>query len=121
MTSTDTPAKGPALDRPRFHVWMGEDPEDPAPDYVGVVTITNADQLTAETQAKGLGIDAKAHPFRLTNLWLWCAMVRRGLTSDKFPVFTNRCEYRPLEADQAEAASAEDPTVGAPGPNTDSA
>lgn len=107
----------PALSRPSFHVWMGTDPDDDAPEYVGVVTVTNADQLTAETQAKGLGIpDPRATPFRLTNLWLWAAMVRKGLTADKFQPFTQRLEYRPVEEEEAP----EDPTDGAPGPNTDS-
>lgn len=114
MTTTDNT---PALDRPAFHVWIGEDPDDDHPDYVGVVTVTNADQLTAETQAKGLGIrDPRSTPFHLTNLWLWAACVRRGLTEDRFQVFTNRLEYRPVE-DQEEA-EAEGPTDGAQGPNT---
>ena len=112
------PTDSPALDRPRFHVWIGEDPEDEAPEYMGVVTVTNADQLTAETQARGLGLhNLRDTPFHLTNLWLWAAAVRRGLTTDKFKPFTARLEYRPVEDEGEDQA---DPTHGAPGPSTDS-
>lgn len=117
-TDTGTHLDPPALDRPMFHVWIGEGPDDPAPDYVGVVTVTNADQLMAETQAKAVGIrDPKSSPFHLTNLWLWCAMVRREMTSDKFKPFTARVEYRPVT--EQEDAQGEGPTDGAQGPNTD--
>ena len=117
---TTTP-DAPRLDRPRFHVWVGEGPDDDAPAYVGAVTITNADQLTAEIQARGLGLqDMKGTPFHTTNLWIWAAMVRKGLTSDKFKPFTARMEYRPVDEDDQLEPDA-DPTNGAPGPSTDSA
>lgn len=126
MTTTDYPSTTgtdldapPKLDRPAFHVWVGTDPDDAAPEYVGVVTITNADQLTAETQAKGLGLrDIKAAPMHYTNLWIWAAMVRRQLTADKFQVFTKRMEYRPVK-EQEDSPGAEDPTDGGQGLSTD--
>lgn len=115
----------PTLDRPRFHVWMtpeGQDPNATEPEYVGEVTILNQDQLTAETQGRANGVpDAKAAPFHLTNLWIWAAMVRLDLTRDKFPVFVRRMEYRPVEADTApEDLEADDldPTTTAGAPST---
>lgn len=113
---TDTPP--PPLKRPRFHVYLtpAEDPEGD-PEYVGMVTVTNQDQLTAESQAKGLGIRAKDEPFHLTNLWIWCAMVRRGDTSDKFRPFTKVMEYRPVD-DEDEDEATPDPTTTDPGVST---
>lgn len=119
-TTTGTPLDAPPdLDRPAYHVWIGEAPEDEAPAYVGVVSVTNADQLTAETQAKGLGLhDMKAQPLHFTALWIWAACVRRGLTTDKFRPFTQRMDYRPVDKPEEDP---EGPTDGAPGPSTDSA
>lgn len=118
MPNTPPP---PTLDRPTFHVWYGSDPSDPEPEYRGVVAITNADQLTAEVQGRSKGLtDMKSQPMRVTNLWLWAAMVRMGWTEDRFDVFTNRVEYRPVK-DTEEAPDPEGPTVGAEGPNTTSA
>lgn len=110
----------PTLTRPRYHVWLAEDPEAD-PTYVGVVTVRNVDQLTAETQAKGLGIRIKEQPFHLTNLWLWAALVRTGQTTARFPELVKQMEYRPVEDDAAELEGEDDqdPTVGAQGPNTD--
>lgn len=114
---TDT--SPPRLERPSYHVWLTPaDDLEAEPAYHGVVTVLNVDQLTAETQAKGLGIK-RDQPFHLTNLWIWAAMVRTEATQDKFGPFTRRMEYRPVkdDDDQAEEAVA-DPTPGAPGPST---
>jgi hypothetical protein len=113
----------PTFTRPRFHVWMLPPDTDPAdaddtdPEYVGVVTITNQDQLMAETQAKGLGVSRES-AFHLTNLWLWAAMVRRKRTEDKFRTFTARMEYRPVDDDTEAGEDTEDPSRTAQGPNT---
>lgn len=120
---TETPAPPPRLTRPRFDLWA--EPDDPGlePAYLARVTITNGDQLLAETQAKGLGIDVKAYPFHLTALWVWAAAVRVDLTSDKFKVFTTRYAWEGVK-DPTEPGGEEgeaDPTPGAPGPSTASA
>lgn len=106
----------PAPIRPRYNVWLAPaDDLDAPPEYVGEVEVRNVDQLTAETQAKALGIN-RDQLFHLTNLWIWAAMVRTGQTADKFHPFTRRVEYVPVDDKGAEPA--EDPTNGAPGPST---
>lgn len=106
-------APPPKATRPRFHVFLypeglEEDQVDTTePEYLAEVTITNRDQLLAETQAKGLGI-RKEEPFHLTNLWIWAACVRRKLTADKFKPFSNRLEYAPVQGQEEE--DPEDPT-----------
>ncbi len=113
MTTITTP---PTLERPSYHVWMASEPGgDPV--YHGVVTILNADQLTAETQAKGLGIKPQEQPFHLTNLWIWAAMVRTNATTERFRPFTQLVEYRPVKDDDTEEVEL-DPTLPAPGPST---
>lgn len=117
-TGTDLDAP-PDLDRPAYHVWIGEGPEDEAPTYVGLVTVTNADQLTAETQSRALGLhDMKAQPLHFTALWIWAACVRRGITTSKFRPFCQVMDYRPVDKPKADP---EGPTDGAQGPSTDSA
>lgn len=116
---TENPAP-PALNRPEYHVWMTPDTDDldAEPEYVGVIVIRNVDQLTAETQAKGLRISLRDN-FHLTNLWIWSAMVRLELTADKFHPFTKRMEYRPTDKTAKEAKAAEpDPTFGGETPST---
>lgn len=104
---TNTPAP-PRLDRPQFHVWMCPDDLDPDAateeqlHYIGVVTITNSDQLTAERQGRANGVtDAKSMPFHLTVLWLHAAMARTGRTSLRFQEFSRRLEYRPADRERA--------------------
>ena len=111
MSTTPAP---PTLTLPRYHVWVAPEPDaDPA--YVGVVTVRNVDQLTAETQSKALGIRIKEQPFHLTNLWLWAALVRTGQTSEKFHALVKVMEYRPIndDAPELEGVDDEDPTGGA--------
>lgn len=108
-----TDATPPRLSRPRFHLWREtDDPEAPA--YLGVVTITNADQLLAETQAKGLGIRPKDSPFHLTALWVWAAAIRSLSVTDKFKPFTESYAWEGIKeaADDQEDDDAEDPTFG---------
>jgi hypothetical protein len=63
----------------------------------------------AENAARSLGItNVKASPFHLTNLWIWAACVRLGITEDKFPVFTPRLDYDAVKGDPVE--DEEDPT-----------
>jgi hypothetical protein len=116
---TDTTAPPPTLSRPQYHVWMTPDltPDlDADPPYVGVVTIRNVDQLTAETQAKALNIKLTDN-FHLTNLWIWAAMVREEQTTARFHDFIKRMEYRPVDKDQP---AEPDPTFGGQAPSTDS-
>lgn len=115
MTTDPTP---PRLTLPRYHVWLATEPAaDPA--YVGVVTVRNIDQLTAETQSKGLGIRLKEQPFHLTNLWLWAALTRQGLTTDRFHALVQHMEYRPVDDTELEGGEDdEDPTDGAETLNT---
>lgn len=115
---TDTP---PPLPRLKFHVWLSPD-DDPnaTPDYFGVVEVRNVDQLTAETQAKGLGINQKEDQFHLTNLWIWAAMVRTEDTRARFPQFVKLMEYRPVEKPKA-GEDDPDPSTTDQVPSTDSA
>jgi len=115
MTTTPPPTP-PLLSRPTFHVWLVADDQDPDttdPAYVGLVAVTNQDQLVAELQARKVGVpNVRETPFHLTNLWLWAACVRRGLTSARFQEFARRMEYQPTkDGDQAaqEEAEAVDP------------
>lgn len=111
----------PPLERPRFHVWMAPDDAEDSEDtetltYVGLVTVTNDDQLTAEKQARAQGYgDIRETPFTLTSFWIWAAMVRKGTTAHRFPEFTKRMEYRP---DREEAEPEPDPTTTAQGVST---
>lgn len=118
MTNATT-VQAPKIDRPKLHLWREtEDPD--APEYVGVLTITNADQLLAETQARGLGITlGKGSGFHLTALWAWAAAVRTGVTSDKFKPFTQAYAWEGVKdsGDEPEEDPDEDPTVGAEGPS----
>lgn len=88
----DTPRRPPRL---QFHVWITpHDDLDGEPVYQGIVEVRNQDQLVAENQARSAGVpNVKAAPFHLTNLWIWAACVRLGLTEDKFQVFTHRLDY----------------------------
>ena len=121
MTTTEPPA--PDLQRPAYHVWLTPDDGDldEDPPYVGVVTIRNVDQLTAETQAKALKVSIRDN-FHLTNLWIWAACVRTEVTKARFHEFTKRLEYRPTDktAKQSEGAPEPDPTFGGETPSTDS-
>lgn len=114
--------ESPKPTRLQFHVFLYPDdtaPEDvdtTDPDYAGTVTVTNQDQLLAETQAKGLGINlGEATKFHMTNLWIWAACVRRGLTDEKFKPFTKRLEYDPVKDEEEDP---EDPTRTDPGAST---
>ncbi len=110
----------PTVTRPRFHVWLYPDGteqadyDDTDPVYLTEVRVTNQDQLLAETQAKGLAVDTK-QAFHLTNLWIWAACVRRGLTQEKFKPFSARLEYEPVKGQEDED---EDPTSTAGGANS---
>lgn len=121
MTNDETPK----LDRPRFHVYLvpdGADPDTADPEYVAAVTITNRDQLVAENQSRANGVDARNQPFHVTNLWIWAACVRLGLTADKFQPFTRRLEYAPIKPDAMDPAGDEpDPTLPDPDHNSGSA
>lgn len=121
---TDTAPPAPDLQRPAYHVWLTpEDADDleADPPYVGVVTIRNVDQLTAETQAKALKVSNKDN-FHLTNLWIWAACVRTEITKARFHEFTKRLEYRPTDkTTRAFKGEPEpDPTFGGETPSTDS-
>ncbi len=104
----------PTLNLPRYHVWM-LDPEGSAdPRYVGIITVRNVDQLTAESQAKALSIRPKEQPWHLTNLWIWAAMVREGHTSERFHALVKMMEWQPIkDSELEEEVDDEDPTVGA--------
>lgn len=90
-------APAPVPPRPkrlRFHVWITPHDGDDTPAYQGEVEVRNQDQLVAENAARSLNIPrVKDSPFHLTNLWIWAACVRLGLTEDKFHVFTHRLDY----------------------------
>lgn len=111
MTDATT---APRPTRPRLHVWA----EGPEPIYLGVVTVTNRDQLLAETQAKGLGINSQASPFHVSALWAWAAAVRQGLTDAKFKAFCDNYAWESVKDDDDQEAAAEDPTFGGPEPST---
>lgn len=85
MTTT-TP---PQLKRLAYHAWVapeGIDPDtadDQELEYFHVV-VTNADQLRAERESARLKLDPRRSPMHLTNLWMWCSMVRTGRYSGSF-------------------------------------
>lgn len=86
----------PKLRRLAFHVWL-----DPRPDLTPNspelddseleyhhVRIRGGDQLRAELEAKRQNLGSpKDSPMHLTALWLWAALVRMGVYSDKFAAF----------------------------------
>lgn len=118
MTDAATTAP-PKINRPRFHLWREPATDD---DYVGVVAVTNGDQLLAETQAKGLGIQVgKGSGFHLTALWVWAAAVRLEHTTDKFKAFTATYAWEAVEEPKPTTEEGEpepDPTFGDQAPNT---
>lgn len=104
-----------SLKRPEFHVWLtpADTPDADIEDhYLGVIQVTNQDQLVGEVQARPNGITKPGdQPFAMTNLWLWAALVRLGHTAEKYQAVSQRLEYRPLDKSEKEAGEAEaDPT-----------
>jgi hypothetical protein len=115
--TTDTPPPAKALDLPRYHVWLAEEDQDHR--YVGVVTVRNVDQLTAEKQAKPLRIDVQTEGFHLTNLWIWAACIRLEETTLKFKPFTEALEWSKVKDDEdQEAEEGVDPTTTGQGVST---
>jgi hypothetical protein len=111
----------PKPKRLRFHVWLTPHEDGPTgpgePVYQGVVDVRNVDQLRAENAARSVGVTRiKDQPFHLTNLWIWQACIRLGLTDDRFDVFTSRLDYDPIKADQED--DDQDPTRPHQGPNS---
>lgn len=115
--STPRPSiKPPRPDRLLFDVWLlpagATDAAGLADDQLEHhrVEVLNRDQLNAEKQAiiQGVTEGYKRAPLMVTNLWLWCALVRTGDVDCTFPDFTDRMAvYDKAEAD---GESEPDPT-----------
>lgn len=125
MTDATTPT--PRLTRNRFHLFANTDDPDAEPTYVATLAITNADQLLAEKQAKGLGIQVPkkddrgmthGDSFQFSALWVWAAAVRTGRTTDKFKDFTDAFQWEGVEEDDDQGEAEADPTFGEPGAST---
>jgi hypothetical protein len=119
----------PRLTRNRFHLFANVDDPDADPTFVATLAITNADQLLAEKQAKGLGIqvprkDAKGlvhgDSFQFSALWVWAAAVRTGRTTAKFKEFVEAFQWEGVDEPDADQGEAEpDPTFGEPEASTE--
>jgi len=78
------------LTRTYFLVLL-EDPEHPEAEPVEHrVEIRAVDQLTAESEAKGMGLGAPQNmPITVTYLWAWAALRRTGVFEGRFRDFRN--------------------------------
>lgn len=120
----------PRITRNRFHLFANDLTDlEAEPTYVATLTITNADQLLAEKQAKGLGIQiprkddrglVHGDSFHFSALWVWAAAVRTGKTTDKFKGFTEAFQWEGLDEKPDDQREAEpDPTYGEPEASTE--
>lgn len=76
-----------ALKRKTLRVYLTP-PTPEAEPLEHVVTITLADQLRGEFEAKKQGIPLDA-PINLTTVFAWCAMTRLGLYTGQYQEFIN--------------------------------
>lgn len=82
--TTPTP---PKLERLAYWAFL-TDPEHPEADPVPHhVEVRWADQVRGELEAGRHGINAKAQPLAMTEVWLWASMTRTGDYAGKFPEF----------------------------------
>lgn len=75
------------MKRSTYTVWCRELNPDGTPtgdEISHVVELEWADQLRGELEGGKYGIDTDA-PLNLTTVWVWCAMVRNGLTKLPYP------------------------------------
>lgn len=120
----------PTITRNRFHLFANQaDDPDADPTFVATLTITNADQLLAEKQAKGLAIQVPRRDdrgqvhgdsFHFTALWVWASAVRTGRTTDKFKAFTEAFQWEGVDEPKADdpGEAEPDPTFGEPEAST---
>jgi hypothetical protein len=105
----------PKLTPERFHVYLS-DPEAPEADPEGhTITVVWADQLRGELEGSKRRITSKM-PMHLATVWVWAAMVRLGLTSDRYEAFQARVvAINDAKTGEAPAAD-EDPDEVGPTP-----
>jgi hypothetical protein len=102
----------PRLTRNRFHLFANVDDPDADPTFVATLAITNADQLLAEKQAKGLGIQVPRKDAK--------GLVRTGRTTAKFKEFVEAFQWEGVDEPDADQGEAEpDPTFGEPEASTE--
>ena len=78
------------MKRPTYTVWCTDPTSEDGSDEVShVVEIEWADQLRGEFEAGKYNVDTDA-PMNLTNVWIWCAMTRLGLTTSRYPEWKAR-------------------------------
>jgi hypothetical protein len=76
------------------------------------VVVLTVDQLRAELEAGQLGLPLAfdAAPTHHTALWLWAALVRTGVTDEKFKTFQNHLRMvRRLDVEDPDTPPADQP------------
>lgn len=106
----------PRIKRHRFDVWIA--PEGTDPDTVADqdaeyhrVTVTHADELRGELEGSKRSLHPKRQPMAITSLWIWCAMVRAGLTTDRWETWRDRVlSYDAPDDDEQDGEGDDDDT-----------